>query len=119
MAKDKAWEPAAPPVVEPVASPAVQEEISLPKKPEPGSYEAMLVEKWRDQKRVRCKQKGCYYPLNVYKPESRGHREKVIQVEDPETGLQVPAVEAECSWDPKHLQGQQFIILPRKENSGT
>lgn len=85
-----------------------EREQSFPREPKPGSYEEMLKDKWKEQKRVKCAQKKCYYPLDLLKEESNGFQPQEVKTEE---GVGFRAL---CSWDPTHERpegGEQYILL--------
>lgn len=78
----------------------------------PGPYEANLIASWKQQKLTKCSEPGCYYPLTPKKVAARNHEPIKFPAEG---GGEVIA--GECSWDPRHADGLQFIpvIVPSKD----
>ena len=61
---------------------------------------------------LKCSEPGCYYPLTPKKVAARNHEPIKFPAEG---GGEVIA--GECSWDPRHADGLQFIpvIVPSKD----
>lgn len=80
---------------------------SFPPSPRKDRTTKILRGKWRDQKRVKCAQPKCCYPLNVIV--EKGNREKVDVPDDHEAAGDV-AYKAECSWDPRHMRPEDDSV---------
>lgn len=74
----------------------------------PTGYERGLQRAWKGQKRTRCSEPGCYYPVHPKKLPEFNHEPLSFAGED---GSEVIA--GECSWEPRHAGGLQFIPVPR------
>lgn len=74
-------------------------DMSFPPLPKDDKATKVLRGKWRDQKRIKCAQPKCCYPLNVI--QIKGVKQELKVPEDHEAAGEV-AYKAECSWDPRH-----------------
>ena len=59
---------------------------------------------WKEQKRARCSEPGCFYPVTPKLLEREAHNPIVFPSEE---GGKVIA--GECSWEPRHAGGLQWI----------
>lgn len=84
-----------------IKEPTGDEGLSYPPNPRKDSTTKMLRGKWRDQKRIKCADPKCCYPLNVIV--IKGERTKIEVPEGHEAEGEV-AYKAECSWDPRHTR---------------
>jgi hypothetical protein len=75
--------------------------LSFPPNPRKDRDTKILRGKWRDQKRIKCSQPKCCYPLNVIM--EKGNRQKIEVPAEHEHEGEV-AYKAECSWDPRHTR---------------
>jgi hypothetical protein len=65
------------------------------------------VARWKSQKRVKCDDKRCHYPLEVVKRVENDRKLEPIEGDDGEK-----AYRAVCTWDPRHKRQDgkdQFI----------
>jgi hypothetical protein len=65
-----------------------------------------VLRAWKHQKRTLCGDPKCYYPLNPTRTPT-GNFEP--QIEDTAKGRMIVG---ECSWDPRHEGGKQYIPVP-------
>jgi hypothetical protein len=107
MAKDEKKTPAPEAPAAPADAAPGATKLSYPAKPKKGSFEHHLLEQWVvEQGRAMCSEKenGCWYPLNPKLNDENGHMKQFVTRED---GRKY--IVAECSWDPRHGGGTQFI----------
>ncbi len=84
------------------------EAMSYPINKDKDPRAAMLYSKWKEQRRVKCAHRQCYYPLNVVRKVENRNQPTEIQTSEG------PAYVAECSWDPRHKHpegGEQYVLL--------
>lgn len=77
-----------------------------------GMPEETLIRNWKQQKRTKCGEARCYHPLNPKRLEDENSGEPLI-VPTVDGGR---AIAAECSWDPRHGGGLQFIPVPEQRD---
>jgi hypothetical protein len=82
----------------------------------PGPMNAQMkghVTNWKEQRATRCAEPGCYYPLKVKTLERNNHDPIKFPAEG---GGEVIA--GECSWEPRHAGGLQFIPVRKPGDEG-
>jgi hypothetical protein len=71
------------------------------------------VTNWKEQRQTRCAEPGCYYPLKAKTLERTAHEAIKFPADG---GGEVIA--AECSWEPRHAGGLQFIPVRKPGDEG-
>lgn len=84
-------------------------ELSYPAKPKKGTpaYAQVnqLYQNWKEQKKEFCKDPKCFYPLEVKRDSATN---EPITRETAQGLMQV----GECTWDPRHMGGEQLFKKP-------
>lgn len=87
--------------------------LSYPRKEKKGSQgrnqQDQMFQNWKEQKREICRDPKCFYPLEPKKNPATG--EAVTR--ETEAGV---VIVGECSWDPRHMGGEQTYVKPVRNN---